>query len=123
MSGTRARVAAAAEIVEGRLFAAAVNGQKILLSRVGGRVYAVVDRCPHMGMSLAKGRIEAGVVTCPWHNSRFELCSGRNVDWVSALMGVPMPKWTHKAISMGKSPAPLKTLAAEESGGEVFVTL
>lgn len=123
MSGTRARVAAAAEIVEGRLFATVVEGQKVLMSRVGGRVYAVVDRCPHMGMSLAKGRIEGGIVTCPWHNSRFELCSGRNVDWVSALMGVPMPKWTHKAISMGKSPAPLKTLAAEESGGEVFVTL
>jgi nitrite reductase/ring-hydroxylating ferredoxin subunit len=123
MSGNRARVAAAADVVEGKLFAAVVDGRKILLSRVAGRVHAVVDRCPHMGMSLAKGRIENGVVTCPWHNSRFDLCTGRNVDWVSAVMGVPMPRWTHKVIAMGKSPAPLQVLAAEESGGEVFVTL
>jgi nitrite reductase/ring-hydroxylating ferredoxin subunit len=123
MSGNRARVAAAADVVEGKLFSAVVDGRKILLSRVAGRVHAVVDRCPHMGMSLAKGRIENGVVTCPWHNSRFDLCTGRNVDWVSAVMGVPMPRWTHKAIAMGKSPAPLQVLAAEESGGEVFVTL
>lgn len=123
MDMTRTRVAAATDIVEGRLFAANVSGRKVLLSRVGGRVHAIVDRCPHMGMSLARGRIDGGVVTCPWHNSRFDFCSGRNVDWVSALMGVPMPQWTHKVIAMGKSPAPLQTLAAEEVGGEVFVTL
>ena len=123
MSGTRNRVAAAAEITEGALFATQVDGQKILLARIKGRVHGVVDRCPHMGMSLAKGRIEEGVVTCPWHNSRFDFCTGRNLDWVSAFMGIPMPGWTHKAIAMGKSPAPLKTLAVEESGGEVFVTL
>jgi nitrite reductase/ring-hydroxylating ferredoxin subunit len=123
MDLTRQRVAAATDIVEGRLFATTVSGRKVLLTRVGGRVHAVVDRCPHMGMSLARGRIENGVVTCPWHNSRFDFCSGRNVDWVSALMGVPMPQWTHKAIAMGKRPGPLQTLAAEEVGGEVFVTL
>jgi nitrite reductase/ring-hydroxylating ferredoxin subunit len=123
MSGNRARVAAAADVVEGKLFAAVVDGRKILLSRVAGRVHAVVDRCPHMGMSLAKGRCVDGVVTCPWHNSRFDLCTGRNLDWVSAVMGVPMPAWTHKAIAMGKAPAPLQTLPVSERDGEVFVEL
>lgn len=123
MSQERIRVASAAEVSEGSLLAVQAKGRKLLLSRVKGRVHGVVDRCPHMGMSLAKGKIEGGVVTCPWHNSRFDLCTGRNMDWVSAFLGVPMPKWTHKAIAMGKSPAPLTVVTVEESDGQVFALL
>lgn len=123
MAGKKVRAAASADIVEGKLLAAQLEGRKVLLTRVQGKVHAVVDRCPHMGMSLAKGRITDGVVTCPWHNSRFDFCSGKNLDWVSAVLGVPMPQWTHKAIAMGKSPAPLTTLAVEEIDGEVLVSV
>jgi nitrite reductase/ring-hydroxylating ferredoxin subunit len=123
MAGKRIKVAAAAEIVDGKLLAIRAEGRKILLARIGGRVHAVIDRCPHMGMSLAKGKLADGVVSCPWHNSRFDFCSGRNLDWVSAVLGVPMPQWTHKAIAMGKSPAPLQTLPVEEVNGEVFVSV
>ena len=120
MSANRVGVAASSAVIEGKLLATRAGGQRVLLTRINGRVYAVVDRCPHMGMSLVKGKVDNGVVTCPWHNSRFDLCSGRNLDWVNAFLGVPMPSWTHKMIAMGKAPAPLKTLAVEESGGEVF---
>lgn len=123
MPADMTRVAASEEVQEGRLFAAKVADTRVLLSRVAGRVHAVIDRCPHMGMSLAKGKLEGSVVTCPWHNSRFDLCTGRNLDWVNAVLGVPMPKWTHRAIAMGKSPAPLKTLHCEERGGEILVAL
>jgi nitrite reductase/ring-hydroxylating ferredoxin subunit len=121
MTGTRTQLATSADVVEGRLFKAEAQGQRLLLARIDGRVHAVVDRCPHMGMSLAKGTLEGGVVTCPWHNSRFDFCSGRNLDWVSAVLGIPMPGWTHKAIAMGKSPAPLATRAVEESGGAIWL--
>jgi nitrite reductase/ring-hydroxylating ferredoxin subunit len=123
MSGQRVRVAAAGEVEEGKLLGVRPDGQRVLLSRIRGRVYAAVDRCPHMGMPLAKGKLDGSVVTCPWHNSRFDLCSGRNMDWASAFLGIPMPGWTHSMLAMGKSPAPLKTLPVEESGGEVFVTV
>ena len=123
MAGQRIRVATSQEVVEGRLTGVRQDGHRLLLSRVKGRVYAVVDRCPHMGMSLARGKIDGGVVTCPFHNSRFDLCSGRNMDWVSAFMGIPLPRWTHGIIAMGKAPAALTTLAVEESGGEVWVSV
>lgn len=123
MAGRKIKVATSSQVVEGKLLAVQAEGQKILLTRVKNSVQAVVDRCPHMGLSLAKGKIVAGVVTCPWHNSRFDFCSGRNLDWVSGFMGKPTPQWTHKLISMGKSPAPLTTLPAEEVKGEVFVSL
>lgn len=123
MTQKRLRVAASSEVVEGKLLGVRLESRRILLSRVNGRVQAAVDRCPHMGMSLAKGKIADGVVTCPWHNSRFDLCTGRNMDWASAFLGVPLPGWTHKLIAMGKSPAPLQTLPADEAAGEVYVTI
>lgn len=123
MAQNRLRVAAASDVVEGKLLGVRVDSKRILLSRIRGQIHAAIDRCPHMGMSLAKGRIDEGVVTCPWHNSRFDLCTGRNMDWASAFLGVPLPGWTHKMLAMGKSPAPLQMLAAEESGGEVYVTI
>ncbi|MBM4197659.1 MAG: Rieske (2Fe-2S) protein [Gammaproteobacteria bacterium] len=121
MSNSRVRAAASSEVLEGKLLRVEVGGRRVLLTRVNGKVHAVLDRCPHMGMSLAKGKLEGTTVTCPWHNSRFDICSGRNLDWASALLGMPMPKWTHGAIAMGKSPAPLTVLAAEESGGDIFL--
>ena len=99
------------------------EGKKFLLSRIDGRICAVIDRCPHMGLSLARGKIESGIVTCPWHNSRFDFRTGRNLDWASAVLGVAMPRWTHKALAMGKPPAPLVTAGADESSGEVFVSI
>jgi len=122
MAGSRVKVTSSAAIAEGALFSAKVDNRKILIARLEGRLYGVIDRCPHMGMSMAKGCIADGVLTCPWHNSRFDFRTGRNLDWVSAVMGVAMPSWTHKAISMGKAPAPLKTLAVEEVADDVFVT-
>jgi len=76
-----------------------------------------------MGLSLARGKIQEGVITCPWHHSRFDFCTGRNLDWASAVLGVPMPKWTHKALAMGKSPAPLAIAAVEEIGKDIFVSI
>lgn len=123
MATERIHVASAAEVVEGGLLSVQAKGHKLLLSRVKGRAVAVIDRCPHMGMSMARGTVSGGVLTCPWHNSRFDICTGSNMDWASAFLGMSMPKWTHKAIAMGKSPAPLIVVPVEEIDGQVFVSL
>ena len=46
----------------------------------GGRVYAVDDRCPHLGFPLHRGTVEDGLLTCHWHHARFDLCSGGTLD-------------------------------------------
>lgn len=123
MAGERVRVASGTEVREGELHATETDGQRLLLTRVDGQVHAVINRCPHMGMKMTRGEICDGVLKCPWHGSRFDFRSGQNVDWVNAFVGIPMPKWTHGMISMGKVPAPLLTLPAEEENGDVFVRL
>jgi nitrite reductase/ring-hydroxylating ferredoxin subunit len=41
-----------------------------------GRVFALDNRCPHMGFPLERGSVEDGILTCHWHHARFELESG-----------------------------------------------
>jgi nitrite reductase/ring-hydroxylating ferredoxin subunit len=48
----------------------------ILLVYDGGRVFALDNRCPHMGFPLDRGSIEDGILTCHWHHARFDLASG-----------------------------------------------
>lgn len=123
MTDKRVEVAVTDQVTEGKLLAVDADGVPVLLSRVEGRVCAVINRCPHMGMRMSRGRICDGVVTCPWHGSRFKLQSGENIDWVNAFAGVPMPRWTHRMIAMGKSPAGLTTLPVEERGDAIIVSM
>jgi nitrite reductase/ring-hydroxylating ferredoxin subunit len=41
-----------------------------------GQVYAVDNRCPHMGFPLDRGSVRDGILTCHWHQARFDLSSG-----------------------------------------------
>src|SRR5271166_1319031 len=45
-----------------------------------GRVFALDNRCPHMGFPLDRGSVEDGVLTCHWHHARFDLESGCAFD-------------------------------------------
>jgi nitrite reductase/ring-hydroxylating ferredoxin subunit len=46
----------------------------------GDRVAAVDNRCPHLGFPLHKGSVKDGLLTCHWHEARFDLCSGCTFD-------------------------------------------
>ena len=45
-----------------------------------GQVYAVDNRCPHMGFPLHRGSVCDGILTCHWHHARFDLESGGTFD-------------------------------------------
>ncbi|XXX79311.1 Rieske (2Fe-2S) protein [Sorangium sp. So ce134] len=42
----------------------------------GGEVHALDDRCPHQGYPLSEGALRGGVLTCAWHNWKFDVASG-----------------------------------------------
>ena len=44
------------------------------------QVYAVDNRCPHMGFPLDRGTVRDGILTCHWHHARFDLASGGTFD-------------------------------------------
>src|ERR1700756_1808168 len=65
--------------VRGRLV---VHGRHrpVLLVHEGGQVFALDNRCPHMGFPLERGSVEDGILTCHWHHARFDLESGCTFD-------------------------------------------
>ena len=66
------------------------NGKAIVLFLYGDRVYAVDNRCPHMGFPLDKGSVENGILTCHWHHARFDLASGGAFDlWADDIDAFP----------------------------------
>jgi nitrite reductase/ring-hydroxylating ferredoxin subunit len=66
------------------------DGQAIALFHHDGEVYAVDNRCPHMGFPLTRGTVEDGVLTCHWHHARFELEEGDTFDiWADDVQTFP----------------------------------
>ena len=99
------------------------EGTHVVVAKVGNGYCAVVNKCPHLNLPIAGGKIDAaaGTITCPFHNSVFELCSGKNLDWVQGVVGVKLPDWTRKIVALGKEPAPIQSFKVTEEGGKLFV--
>jgi len=69
--------AKASALTEGSMTKAMVEGRAVLLARLSGEVYALDNKCPHMGGSLADGKLEEGLVVCPRHGAAFEVKTGK----------------------------------------------
>lgn len=52
----------------------------ILVVHDRGRIFALDNRCPHMGFPLDRASVEDGILTCHWHHARFDLASGCTFD-------------------------------------------
>ena len=54
-----------------------VAGETVLVTRsASGDPCAIANTCSHFGGPLDQGEREGDVVVCPWHASRFDVCSG-----------------------------------------------
>jgi nitrite reductase/ring-hydroxylating ferredoxin subunit len=116
-------VATASQVKEGELFPVTVESQKVMLTRVAGKVHAVANKCPHLGMRLSKSKVCDGAVTCRWHGATFDLTTGKNIKWVDSFVGIPLPESFHGALSLGKSPQGLKVYAVKEDGEQVSIEI
>ena len=69
----------------------AAGGQTIAVFHHDGRVYALDNRCPHMGFPLERGSLKEGILTCHWHHARFDLNSGGTFDpWSDDVQAFPV---------------------------------
>ena len=85
-----------------------VDGAGVLLSRSsGGEVCAISSVCGHFGGPLEQGAREGDTVVCPWHKSRFDLCSGEVIDGPAVF---PQPRYESR-VRDGK----VEIRAAEEN--------
>ena len=69
---------------------ARVNGHTLALFYHDDEVYAVDNRCPHMGFPLSDGTVRDGILTCHWHHARFDIASGGTFDpWADDVPAFP----------------------------------
>jgi len=55
-----------------------IEGVRVAVFRLDRGWFALKDACPHMGSSLADGRIRDDRVTCRWHAWSFDLATGES---------------------------------------------
>ncbi|HTS81727.1 MAG TPA: Rieske (2Fe-2S) protein [Myxococcaceae bacterium] len=65
---------------EGGMAPAYPLGVNVVVARVRGAIYAVSGKCAHMACPLFTGALEASILTCPCHDWRFDIQSGRFLD-------------------------------------------
>lgn len=84
------RVLAVDELADGTAKTVRTAGEQIAVFRSGDAVYAVDNRCPHEGYPLASGDVKDGLLTCAWHNWKFQLCDGECVLGGEAVRAYPV---------------------------------
>ena len=48
----------------------------VAVFNVAGSFCATQDKCTHRQGPLSKGKLDGSTVTCPWHGSQFNVCTG-----------------------------------------------
>lgn len=71
------------------------NNQEILLVNIEGTLYAIDNKCPHMGGSLADGNLDGYNIVCPRHGSAFDVRTGQLTQLGKMLYIKVKPKDAH----------------------------
>lgn len=98
---------------EGRVSTSVVDGRSVALTRCGGRLGALENRCPHQGGPIGEGSIEKGWLRCPWHGYDYDPTSGEPPEGFSDAVAaydvdergdgtyvrLPVPPARHRTVS------------------------
>lgn len=74
------RVAALTELRRQGVMVTRAGGRAVAVFAAGDQIHALDNRCPHLGFPLDRGSVKDGILTCHWHEARFELGSGCTFD-------------------------------------------
>jgi RimJ/RimL family protein N-acetyltransferase/nitrite reductase/ring-hydroxylating ferredoxin subunit len=73
-------IAPLAELAPGTMRRVTLADLDLLVAWTPDGIVVTDDRCPHMAAPLSIGILDGGVVACPLHEGRFDLCSGEAVQ-------------------------------------------
>ena len=102
------------EIPVGKMKYVEVQGKEIVISNIGGKFYAMDDRCGHMNARLSMGNISNdGIVVCPFHGARFDATTGKKTKepvLTPSQQMEPLPKtWQNYLEQAGQLMSYIKT--------------
>lgn len=103
-----------------------VDGRRVGIFNIGGRLFGLPNRCPHQGGPLCEGRLITGtlradaatgwrpewihdgeVITCPWHGLEFHVPTGRCLAYPRIVLrryevtveGDDVVLWTRRRVA------------------------
>ena len=92
--------------------------RSLLLLNESGKIHAVDSICPHLKLSLKKGKVTAdGSLVCPWHRSEFDLETGRVDKWC------PFPPVVGSVLGKFSSEKNLAVYPTKIENGQVLIDL
>ena len=56
-----------------------INNINVMLIKKQGKIYALLDRCPHMWCLLSGGKLEGYIIECPCHLWKYDIRTGEFV--------------------------------------------
>ena len=77
--------------------------RRVSVARVGGKLYAFDDLCPHEACPLSSGLLTGTTLMCQCHGSQFDVTNG--------------------AVLRGPATEPLTTYEVREENGEIQVQI
>ena len=132
-------VAPLSEIPPGARKLVEAAGRPIVVFNVGGRLFAVSNRCPHAGGSLVHGKLvglleasEPGsyrysrkgeIVKCPWHGWEFDLATGKSRCDPEKVQVRAYPVDVEPGAKVAEGPLQVETFAVSVEDDYVVVTV
>ncbi len=98
-----------------------VGAGKWAVGNNGDDLFAVTRRCRHLGADLAAGGIDpAGCLVCPWHQSAYDVTTGRMVRGPQGMFAkVPGLGFAFRTLTRV---LPLGRGTVVERDGDVYVS-
>jgi nitrite reductase/ring-hydroxylating ferredoxin subunit len=80
-----------------------LEGITVLIANVNGNYFAVGSECTHFGGDLSEGVLKGNIVTCPNHQARFDVTTGKVVSPPVEALSRPdiedLPTYSVKVIN------------------------
>jgi nitrite reductase/ring-hydroxylating ferredoxin subunit len=99
-----------------------MGGKQIVVFERAGALHACNNRCPHEGYPLSEGTFDDGcVLTCNWHNWKFDVSTGANLLGGDALRTYPVRvDGDSIELDVTDPPAAVRQANAEQRLAEAF---
>ena len=113
------RVDQAAHLAVGEMREFDILGKTVLIIRTEDRLFALGNRCSHLGCSLVNGIIKKGnVLMCQCHGSNFDMESGQVLRWTPNWIDTPGVDPKKRGTA-----ATLPTYPLKEKDGHIYIDL
>jgi nitrite reductase/ring-hydroxylating ferredoxin subunit len=105
------------EVGVGQMKAFTVSGQKVVLYHLTDGFFATQSNCSHIFAPLVRGKLlEDRNVQCPFHRARFDIRTGKVVDWANFPPGI-------QVLNVVRAEKALRTYRVSVEDGSVKIDI